>query len=153
VKTTLDITVNTTTLNTDIIVAGIQGARGEKGEKGDVGDDVLYYRAVAGEIIPGHHIVRLQNGVAYTTTALESAYMGHAVGITHNSSLLGDEVLIQFTGYITEPSWSFSPGLVFISDTGHISNTPSQNGYVQCVGRAVDSHTVVLQFNIPIRVL
>ena len=130
---------------------GPQGPQGEKGEKGDVGDDVFLYEGIAGEILLGHRVVRIEDGLVYNTNALDISHIGQAVGVTTDAALTGEAVKIQFTGMLTEPSWHFDPGRVWVSTTGTLTNLVPSLGFIQEVGRVLEPSTVVLNISQPLR--
>lgn len=64
------------------------------------------------------------------------------VGIARQAGNVGDVVEVQTGGLMTEPSWSWSSGAVFVDDEGILTQTAPASGWVVCVGKAIASDTI-----------
>ena len=134
----------------DIFAPGPQGIQGEKGEQGDVGSSAVLHTVTAGEILFGHRVVRIANGMAYVTNCLDRNHVGEAIGLTTGAATVGQQVQIQLSGILTEDSWNFFPGRVYLSQTGTLTSTPPTSGFLQLVGRAISPQTILILLPNPI---
>lgn len=64
------------------------------------------------------------------------------VGIARQAGNAGDVIEVQTGGLMTEPSWSWSSGAVFVGDGGILTQTAPASGWVVCVGKAIASDTI-----------
>ena len=152
-KTTLDIQIHPVTFGTKVTTLGPQGPMGEKGDKGDIGDDVFYFSGVAGETLFGHRVVRINNGIVYLTNALDTLHMGQAFGVTQDAALLGEPVKVQFTGLLTEISWAYPPGNLWLSEAGLLSPNPPSTGFQQRIAKALTPTTILISIQLPTKLV
>ena len=144
---------------------------GEKGDKGDVGvspevslvgDQLLIngvlgphltpplvnipenIEAVAEYILGGHRVVQIFDGLASYANNTD-AYYGQ-LALTMSSVEEGATFKAYTTGVVSEPSWNFVKGPVFLSVNGLITQTKPTTGTVVLVGRAISQTSMSLQF-------
>lgn len=88
---------------------------GPPGPAGPVGGLVT---RVAGEALGGHRAVTIgMDGKAYLASPVEPQAMA-VFGVTTGAAAMGAPVVIQCAGPITEPSWSWTPGPVWLGMDG-----------------------------------
>lgn len=144
---------------------------GEKGDKGDigaspevtlVGDQIRIngvlgphltpplvnipenIEVIASYILNGHRIVQIFDGEAIYADN-ETAYDGQ-LAITMSSVDAGSSFKAYTTGVVTEPSWSFNKGPVFLGKNGLLTQIKPTIGTVVLVGRAISQTAISLQF-------
>lgn len=103
--------------------------------------------ATAGQDLGGQRVVMINNGQAFYCDASDTEHIGYSIGITATSASNGSSVLVQILGEIREPSWSFSPGMVWLGTNGALTQTPPSSGVLQSVGRAIDPATLQIDFS------
>lgn len=125
-------------------------AQGRQGQKGDT--LVLSNPAVgeweAAENISGHKLVSVLDGKAYTAS---HATADNVVGIATSSTVMGSGAIILRYGLITENTWSFTEGPVFMNNEGGLTQSPSGTVLFQ-VGTALSSNTLELRLSSPIEI-
>lgn len=126
-------------------------ARGGQGPAGPAGRDGTSPEATypVGQQIHGHRVVRLDSGRAYhpDTAVLEHAQA--CVGIALQSANTGD-VTVRLAGTVEEASWTWSDGAVWCGADGTLTQSPGTTGWLLCVGRALNSTTLMIDFDSPI---
>lgn len=116
----LDVPGGVATLGTDGKLALDQRPSGT----GGLTDQVLI-AAVAGGTLSGHVIVHpLSNGTVVTATSDNLAHLNVPLWMTTNAALDGDPVTALAYGELTEPSWSWVPGPIYLSLHGEVTQTP-----------------------------
>ena len=109
-----------------------------------------YVQVIAGQQLFGQRVVRIDNGKAYLFDSDEIGYIGEAVGITTGSASIQSAVTIQTMGVMSEPSWSFTPGRVWVGKSGILTQTPPVAGIQQAIGRAIDATVLSISIEVPI---
>ncbi len=115
----------------------------------------------------------IQNGVALVTmTAAETIHNNRAVsvgdgdiwhplladvddsrvvlGITRQAGGLGDPILVQTAGPVTNGGWSWVEGPVYSDDSGVLTQTAPSTGWIVCVGIATSATTIDVRVSRPI---
>lgn len=78
--------------------------------------------------------------------AENETHAGRVVGISLHSADAGKRVIVADTGMIENYGWSLVEGKIYyLSTGGNISVTPSEIGFVQKIGVAVNEYTLFLQ--------
>lgn len=120
---------------------GRGGPRGLKGEPGV--NTALIENVTAGENVSGHRVVyKLSDEVFYadkdTPLTLKTI-----LGVTSGAVVAGDVATVVTAGLITEPSWSWNfPALIFLGETGQLTQTPPVSGNRVIVGSASSETTM-----------
>lgn len=132
-------TIQTTSIESTEI--GQQGPRGIQGLPGPPGG--ASFQRLAGEAISGHRAMRIEDGKLYYCDGNNAAHVGSCVGISLNAAIINDPVNVQALGEVTEPSWSFTSGALFVQGGGQIGATPGL-AFSQEIGRVVNATTLFL---------
>ncbi len=102
----------------------------------------------AAENLSGHRIVTVEGYYASKDTATDKFKV---LGMTTGAASSGAEATVQVSGYITEAGWSFTVGLpVFLSTSGHITQTAPTDGFRLIVGKPKTATTLFLELSEPI---
>lgn len=131
----------------NINVAGAPGIRGPKGEDGQA---VNIQTFEAGANLSGHRAIRVSAGLAYVCDGATAAHAGRCIGVSTGAAAQGDATLIQTIGVLTEPSWSWIEGPVFVGADGILTQSLAGLAFIQQVGVAVSSTTVDINPQLPI---
>jgi hypothetical protein len=98
----------------------------------------------AGESIGGHRCVSVIDGVAFYTNITNEESASCYVGITESAYNFGDDVIIRAYGAVTEGSWTFTPGSIYVSATATLTQTPPASGAIIFVGTAATATSIIL---------
>lgn len=112
-------------------------ACGPQGPAGSVG-----YTGVAGEDLSGQRVVTARDGLLYYA---DQASDVDIAGITTGAALAGESVTLVPMGKVTEPSWAWTKGAVYLGTNGHLTQEAPMTGYLVRLGWAMDAHTILLQ--------
>jgi hypothetical protein len=113
------------------VVAQGVGAQGRPGRDG--GSDI---QREAGENLGGHVVVFVDTENRAFRASPATAEEFRPVGMTVGATMLGDTALIRVLGEITEPSWSWDVGPVFLGANGVPTQAPPASGAVFQIGVA-----------------
>lgn len=97
-----------TTRTVEVVAKGAQGPAGPAGPIGPAGGDVFLRQADGA--LGGHRVVRStgQGAAGYADAQVEE-HGDDVLGITLGAAAAGDDVQIQGSGEIVEPSWAWEP--------------------------------------------
>lgn len=97
---------------------------------------------VAAETIHGRRAVKAVNGQAYHPSINIDDDAEQVIGIALNSSNIGGAVQVRTVGTVSEPSWTWNPGYVYVGSDGVLTQTPSANGWLLSIGKAINATTI-----------
>lgn len=125
----------------EVSVPGIQGPPGPQGPQGPASAQTL--NLPAAHALSGHRaVVATTMGAAYADPT-NPAHQDAVVGITTGAALVGETATIQAVGEMTEPSWSWTPGLpIFVGAGGTLTHTPPSSGWVQSIATALTAQRI-----------
>lgn len=67
------------------------------------------------------------------------------IGISITAGNIGENITIKTSGLMTDQSWNWSKGLVFLGTNGTLTQTAPTNGLIMCpVARAITSTTIII---------
>jgi hypothetical protein len=124
---------------------------GLKGEKGDIGLAGANYATLpTASVLGGHRVIAsLANTLVYADNT-NNQHSNTIVGLSTGASS-GSALTLQSSGFITEPSWTWTPDLpIFLSTNGLMTQTQPLIGFSILIATAITSTTVFLRFNQPI---
>lgn len=120
---------------------GPTGATGAKGEPGTSADAL---EVPAGEDVGGHRPISVIGGAAYHTDPDDADSAAACVGISLNAAALGDTVRIVVAGYMTEPSWGWMDGPIWVGAGGLLTQSPPAVAAVIQIGVATGPQSLVV---------
>jgi hypothetical protein len=132
-----------------IIAGGDQGPQGIQGLPGQAG--VSYFTFTASGAIGGHRAVVISSAgaVGYADNTLPD-HANAVVGITLGAAADGDDIQVQDSGEITEPSWNWMlQQPVFLSTNGLLTQTCPTSGFVLVIGTPTASDTLLVSIKQP----
>lgn len=93
----------------------------------------------AGMPIGGHKVICTdETGAAIYANSNVVVTASSVVGVSINAANIGDTVLVQFSGCITESSWSWEPKQpIYLGPNGTLNQACPTDGFVMIVGFAV----------------
>lgn len=106
----------------------------------------------AGEDIGGHRVViQYTDGCVYYASNTSDSHKHAILGITTGAVSSGNTATIQTYGELTEPSWTWTPGLpVFLSTNGLLTQTAPSSGFVLVIGTAQTATKLFVSIKPPI---
>jgi hypothetical protein len=132
---------------------GAQGPEGPAGPPGPAGGDVFVRQADGA--LGGHRVVRSTGqGAAGYADALVAEHGDDVLGITLGAAAAGDEVRIQGSGEIVEPSWAWQPQEpIFLGAHGAMTQMPpavDSAAFVLVLGFATSATSMQVRIETPI---
>ncbi len=106
--------------------------------------------AVAATALGSPRLVAVADGQAYLPDLSNPADMTRLAGFTDRAWAAGDSIRVVRTLVVSEPAWSWSPGLVFAAPGGTFTQSPDPALALVQVGVAVDSTTLALRLSSPL---
>lgn len=98
---------------------------GPPGPGGGGGSGGVIATVVAGETLSGHRAVVLHtDGLAYYASNDAPDDATRQVWLTLGAGIEGTSVQIQQLGVVTEPSWAWADGPIFLGASGVLTQTP-----------------------------
>lgn len=105
---------------------------------------------VADVDLSGHRVVvTTAMGVNYADNT-EVSHVDLVLGVTNSAVLSGGSVIITISGELTEPSWSWSLGKVYVGQNGMLTQTLPLSGFIQIIGVATSPTTLLIAPKVPI---
>lgn len=106
------------------LVVPVSGPPGPPGPPGEIAGQIRL-EAVAGQALSGHRIVTPRpDGLLAYASNLDLDHLHAPLWLTLGAALLGAPVDVLTYGLITESSWSWTPGPLFLGAGGFITQTP-----------------------------
>lgn len=128
-----------------VIAAGMRGAPGKDG----AGTGSAVETFTAGETLGGHRAVFASGDVVRYASASAPDNVSTVVGITTQAAAAGNPVDVQRSGRITENTWSWVPGDVYLGDNGLLTQVEPA-GVLLRIGVALDATTLDVRIGTPI---
>lgn len=121
-------TVRADTRAVAVVGKGAQGPEGPVGPPGPAGGDVFVRTAAAA--LGGHRVVRSTgHALAGYADAQVEEHGDDVLGVTLGAAAAADDVQIQGSGEIVEPSWAWQPQKpIFLGPAGQLTQTPPDAG-------------------------
>lgn len=129
-------------------VGGRQGKQGVSGEPGPAGGSTL--QRIAGQIISALRAVYELDGVVRYLDYRDAEHVDLLVGVTITSGLAGEPVNIQLVGPLTDATWQWVPGPVWLGSQGQLTQAPPDDGFDVLIGSAVSATRIQLNLQRPI---
>jgi hypothetical protein len=150
--TTLDAGVLVTTLATSTGSVSTLTIPGPQGPKGDPGDAIVTQTHEAATNLSGHRAIRVSGGLASLCDGTNAAHTGRCIGITTGAAIAGADATVQTVGLITEPSWNWTEGPVYVGANGVLTQSLAGLAFIQQVGLAVSLDSIDINPQLPIRI-
>ena len=136
----IDVTVGAQTIEVTLQTQGV-GPRGPQGL--DNGD----FSLVAGEALSGQKVVRCVDGELFYASADDATHLGKVVGITTMAAILGDPVDIRTVGYMTDPSFNFVDGPIYLGLNGALTQSYDVGAFMQQVATQLSATEIFVTIN------
>jgi len=109
---------------------------------------LLQVEVVFNDFVPAYYPV---TSTGYAASSNEVTHIGKVVGIITENAENGKSQVVITSGMITNLAWSFTPGMPVYLNGNTLSNTAPTTGFVQRIGIATSSNTLVVQIGPSIR--
>ena len=127
----------------EVALAAVQGPPGPPGPPGSAGAQLVTLTALAD--LSGHRAVVSDGaGGARVPDRSDPLDADAVIGLTVHAALAGQPVTVQVSGEVTETSWNWVPGPIWVGDAGLLTQTPPSNGWTQIFAVAIAPTTIVL---------
>lgn len=115
--------------------------------------DLKVSTVVAGESLSALTAVYERNGVVRKLDYRDSVNIDYFLGITTTAASSGNKIKVQRTEVIEDNFWNFTPGRVYLGESGALTQTVPDGGFDLLIGTAVSPHRLVLNIQDPIEIL
>lgn len=131
-----------------VVRAGIQGPAGSPGADAE---GVTVTGGTSG--VNAYQVVfATTDSTVQAANSAEPSHAGRVVGMTEAAIAEGATGTVRTGGAITNSAWSLSPGLsYFLAAGGEISLNIPSSGFIQRIGTARDSTTLIINMGEPIK--
>lgn len=127
------------------VIAG--GLRGPAGRDGAPGGQTETF--VAGEPLGGHRVVYASGSTVRYADGADASTAAQVVGVTTQAADSGTPIIVQRVGRMTEATWAWTPGPVFLGANGLPTQTTPQSGVYLQIGAALDATTLDVRIGTP----
>lgn len=117
-------------------------AVGIPGRDGADGSGVL--TAIAGHALSGHRAVRHDSEGLLVHADQGSGVGALVVGVSEGAAAEGALAIAQCVGPITEPSWDWAEGCIFLGADGLLTQVAPSTGYLVLVGYSAGPNQMVV---------
>lgn len=131
------------------IMAGQRGAQGRQGAPGPDGGSTLQ-RFAGNQTISALHLVYELDGAVYPLSFTDGEHIALALGVSLTAADPFEVLNVQRSGAIDEPSWSWTPGFIWLGASGALTQVPPTSGFGLLVGAAVSATRLILNLQQPI---
>lgn len=119
-------------------------AAGPPGPPGPAGQAVTDVISSADHALGGHRVVRATaTGVTYASA--EDPEVAAVLGVTTHAANAANDITIRVSGALTEPSWTWQPGPVYLASNGLLSQIPPTTGAIKEIGVAINQTTLLIR--------
>ena len=110
----------------------------------------LAFELVAGVALSGDRAVIADSaGQAIYADGANPSHIGRVIGITVTSAASGANVAIAPSGELTETSWNWTPGAVFVGANGVLTQAPPASGFTQAIAVVITPTRIRVQILSP----
>ena len=102
------------------------------------------FDGIAAGTIHGDRVVKMVAGLVAEVDQQDRDDMLLAVGISQGSAMIGEPVTIRISGERTEPSWNWSPGILFAGADGVLTQVQPTTGWSMEVARTVSATRIIV---------
>lgn len=131
-----------------LVTAGEQGPPGPRGEPGPAGGSAVV--RTAGATISALRAVYERDGLIYPLDYRDEDSVALLLGIALTAADPGGEVTVQRSGALTDSSWTWSYGPLWLGVDGAITQTPPDDGFDVAIGVATAATSILLDIQPPI---
>lgn len=115
-------------------------------------DDPTKITVPAKGSILGHKIVKIRNNFAEYADIFDVDILYCTVGMSLNSAVDGENVVVKLFGKVVEPTWTFESINIpiFLGESGTFSFIPPENGIMFQIGSVINTTAIHISPRIPI---
>jgi hypothetical protein len=100
--------------------------------------------------VGGHRVVRASGGQLYPANSSDTTQAGTVLGVSLAAAAAGASLTYKIEGLVTEPSWNFGPGPVYLASDASLTQAVPSSGFVQQIGVVQSPTQVSIQIQPPI---
>lgn len=119
----------------ELVTAGLQGPPGQSAALNEF---------VAAQIVPGHRVVSIRgDGQAWLADRSSIDVLG-TLGVANHAAAAGAVLVVTLNGPLTDPSFAWNPGLIWLGENGLLTQILPQAGELVIIGTAAGPQTIVI---------
>jgi hypothetical protein len=114
------------------------------------GDDAVSENtisAIAGENISIYRVVYIENDKVYLADKNTLTSRHKILGITIETQSINNLIDIKIAGSVTNASWNWNPGNVYVGSNGALTQVEPTSGYIVQIGIALNQTTVLIDID------
>lgn len=131
-----------------VAVRGVPGGNGSQGVPGPAGNAAV--ARLAGETISALRVVYETAGEVFLLDYRDEDHIDLLLGVTLTAGVAGAPINVQRLMDITDASWNWTLGRVYLGANGTLTQTPPADGYDVLIGYAVSPTRLTLNLQDPI---
>lgn len=132
-----------------LVTQGEQGPPGPPGIPGPAGGSA--FQRVAGQTLSALHVVyEAGDGTVFRLDPSDDDHIDRLLGVTITAADEGAPINVQRSGQLDDASWSWTPGRVWLGQSGALTQTPPADGFDVLIGTAVSATRLILNIQDPI---
>lgn len=132
----------------EVLTVAEQGPPGVPGSPGPSGGTSV--QRSAGATVSALRVVYELNGEVFHLDREDAAHIHLLLGVALNAGAAGTPINVQRFFDITDASWNWTPGRVYLGAAGALTQTPPAVGYHVLIGSAVSATRLTLNLQDPI---
>ena len=103
----------------------------------------------AGETVSALRAVWSDGAQIFYASASNNLQVQRLCGISLTSGGPGDPIQVKSVGLITDASWGWTPGFVWLAENGQLTQTPHTARATVVIGSALNATTLLLRLDEP----
>lgn len=115
------------------------------------GSSVSLASYIAGENVSALKPVANINGKVYLASN-DNSFLDKVIGISFTGGVTNGAVQVQVAGVMTDSSWNWEIGPIYIGPSGLTQVIPSP-GYLQCIGHAISDKSILIQIDEALQII
>ena len=102
---------------------------------------------IAGENLAPYRVVYVDTSKVYKASKDTISERDKILGITNGSYSINTLATVYVYGTVTNSSWNWLPGLVYLNVDGTLTQTIPTSGYQIQIGKAIDTTTIIIDID------
>lgn len=102
---------------------------------------------IAGEDVAPNRVVYINAGKVYLADKDNLTDRDKVIGITKTAAIINNLVDVYTTNTVTNTSWNWNPGVVYVDTGGAMTQTEPTSGFIVQVGVVVNATTIFIDID------
>lgn len=104
----------------------------------------------AGEDIIAYRAIKINTGQAFHCNGNTAADGDECIGISIQSALAGDTTSVVYSGEITEPTWNWTNGPIYVGASGSLTQSTTGLAFVQQAATAIAPTKIIVDVKLSV---